>query len=103
MATDRELIEQVQRDVKPRDITLHGLRLDLGAMVALDCGSLKILAAKSLPKTVSWEEWLDIREAWCRCFNAAYLDCTRGDLKGIQRSAESARLAGRTYLLIDYV
>jgi len=102
MATDQDLIEQVQRDVKPRDILMHSVGVT-GSIVPLDCGSLKRLVAMNAPKTLTWEEWLDIRESWCRCFKAAYIDCTRHDTMGIQLAAERAAREGKNYLLIDYV
>ena len=103
MSTDKELIEQAQRDVKPRDILMHSVG-GIGSIIPLDCGSLKRLVSYQHGKRpITWEEWLDIRDGWCRCFRAAYIDCTRHDTMGIQLAAQRAEREGMTYLLIDYI
>ena len=102
MSTDHNLIEQAQRDVKPRDILYAGPVPEAGTVTPLDCGSLRRLVEREIRK-VNWEEWLDVREAWCRCFRAGYVACVRGDGNAIRLAALQAEREGKHYILIDYI
>lgn len=102
MSTDRELIEQAQRDVKPCDIIYAGPVREAGTLTPLDCGSLRRLVELNT-RRLNWEEWLDVREAWCRCFRVQYVACTRNDRTAIQNSAFQGERTGQHYILIDYI
>jgi hypothetical protein len=100
MSTDRELIEQAQRDVKPRDVLLMSPMES--TLTPLDCGSLRRLVEHQT-RRMNWEEWMDVRDAWCRCFRVVYVACPRGDTTAIKRAAELGARDGKTYVLIDYL
>lgn len=102
MSTDRELIEQAQRDVKPRDALYVGVIPEAGSLLPLDCGILKRLVELST-RRMNWEEWLDVRESWCRCFRVQYVACTRGDHTAIRNAAFQGERTGQNYILIDYI
>jgi hypothetical protein len=104
MSTSRKLIEQAQRDVKPRDVLMLSPMPEAGTVTPLDCGSLRRqVEHHSLNRKLSWEEWMDVRDAWCRCFRAGYVVCMRGDKLVVQRVAEQCAREGKHYILIDYV
>lgn len=102
MSTDRNLIEQAQRDVKPRDVVYAGTVPEAGSLLPLDCGSLRRLIEYAT-RRLNWEEWIDVREAWCHCFRVQYVACTRGDRTSIQNSAFQGERTGQHYILIDYI
>lgn len=102
MSTDHNLIEQAQRDVKPRDIIYAGIVPAAGTLTPLDCGSLRRLVERNT-RRLNWEEWMDIRDAWCRCFRVRYVACTRGDHTAIQNAAFQGERTGQQYILIDYI
>lgn len=104
MSTSRELIEQAQRDVKPRDVICAGPVPEAGTLTPLDCGSLRRLVERiSAQRRLNWEEWMDVRTDWCRCFRAGYVACVRGDTMSVRLAAQQAEREGKTYLLIDYI
>ncbi|UOF78605.1 hypothetical protein [Bacteriophage sp.] len=102
MSTDRELIEQAQRDVKPRDVIYAGPVPEAGTLTPLSCGCLKRLVENGT-RRMNWEEWLDVRDAWCRCFRVVYVACTRGDRTAIRNAALQGERTGQNYILIDYI
>lgn len=102
MGTSLELIEQAQRDVKPRDVICAGPVPEAGTLTPLDCGNLRRLVERELRK-MNWEEWMDVREAWCRCFRVQYVACVRGDTTSIRNAAFQGERTGKNYILIDYI
>jgi hypothetical protein len=102
MSTDRGLIEQAQRDVKPRDILHSGVFPEARSLLPLDCGSLKRLVELST-RHMTWEEWVDVRKAWCRCFRVQYVACDRSDRAAIQNATFQGERTGQRYILIDFV
>jgi len=104
MSTDHALIEQAQRDVKPRDIIHTGPVPEAGTLTPLDCGSLRrLVELQAVQRRLNWEEWVDVRDAWCRCFRSGYVACVRGDRAAVRIAATQAEREGKNYLLIDYV
>ena len=104
MGTSRELIEQAQRDVKPRDIIYAGPVPEAASLLPLDCGSLRrLVELQAAQRRLTWEEWMDVRDAWCRCFRVQYVACVREDKASIQNAAFQGERTGKQYLLIDYV
>jgi hypothetical protein len=103
VSTSHELIEQAQRDVKPRDILYPSVFPEARSLLPLDCGSLKRLVDLSVERKLTWEEWLDVREAWCRCFRVQYVACTRSDRAAIQNAAFQGERTGQNYILIDFI
>jgi hypothetical protein len=102
MSTDFEIIQRAQRDVKPRDVLIASTLPEAAPLLPLDCGSLKRLVELGQRK-LNWEEWMDVRESWCRCFRVGYVACVRGDTMSVRLAAQQAEREGKTYLLIDYI
>lgn len=104
MSTDRNLIEQAQRDVKPRDVIYAGPVPEAGTVTPLDCGSLRrLVELQAVQRRLNWEEWMDVRDAWCRCFRAGYVACVRGDTNAVRLAALQAEREGKHYIIIDYI
>lgn len=103
MATDVKLIE-LAREVVPSE-ALHptyfherpsGLMLLSEALLRQ-----KVEWQRGITRPMTWEEWLDVRESWCRYYDAQICTVIRGDLESVDRHAALAAAQGAKYMLLD--
>lgn len=104
MGTDVRMIVKAQQEVKPRDVTYNLGLPEAGSLVVLDNGSLRRQVEWfSCQRHLTWEEWQDVRDAWCRWNRVVVCSCIRGDTNNIKRMAEQGMREGYQYLLLEYV
>lgn len=103
MSTDIKLILKAQ-EVPPRDV-LHATTLpEAGSLIVLDCGSLRRQVEWfKCERHLTWEEWIDLRDSWCKRHRAVLCSTTRGDKETIKRVAEQGMRQGYHYLLLEIV
>lgn len=107
MGTNLNIIRSAQLDVTPHDVFYVGPVPEAGTLVPLDCRALRRKVEQvSAQRQLNWEEWMDVREAWCRHFQARYVACVLGDnasATSIQNAAFQGERTGKKYILIDYI
>lgn len=86
-----------------RDIIVRTIAAFLPELLTNGAELRKVAEYTVAQRKLSWEEWLDIRDAWARYYNALVVVVLKGDDKAIQRAEEQAVRQGYEYLLLDYV
>lgn len=108
MGTPVALIEQA-RDVVPAEV-LHPTYFHdrpSGLMILSEQELRKKVewqrAATRGPsvRPMNWEEWMDVREGWCRYYGAHLCTVVLGDSVTIKLAAQLAAGHGDKYLLLD--
>lgn len=90
MATDKTLIARTIETFPP---------LPVNSALRLRNQAEWVVAERKL----SWEEWVDIRDAWAKHYNALVVALIRGDDEAMQRAEDQAEHNGNTYLLVEHI
>jgi hypothetical protein len=103
MATDLKLIE-LAREVTPSE-ALHPTYFHdrPSGLMVLSENELrkKVEWQRGVTRPMTWEEWLDVRESWCRYYDAEVCTIVQGDTTTMGLSAEVAAARGAKYILLD--
>jgi len=104
MSTNPTFIAACKQKILPREV-LHMTSVDgTGKLVALSNDSLRRQVEWFVcQRHLTWEEWLDMRDAWCRAHRVVVCSTTRGDTQAVKRTAEQGERQGYQYILLDYV
>jgi hypothetical protein len=105
MATDQNLYTIARAVVKPSDIesALPHLQKLAGTMTILNGRELRVAVERFIQRSLLWEEWLDVRQDWCRVNHAYHCDAVLGDSCAVERCAQIGRHQGCDYLLLEIV
>lgn len=90
MVTNRELLDIVSKGYRPQVIT--------------SATRLRRYAEQKVAKRVlTWEEWLDVRDAWTKANNAFLFQQPNCSLMSLQQAIERALVEKNEYILLENV
>ena len=103
MATDHRLITLALLEVRPSQVRMMG-RDTIDVLTLLNSEALNWQVERfACRRRLTWEEWQDVRQAWCKHYEAVLCQAPKDDWNAVTQAASQALREGAQYILVDYV
>lgn len=102
MSTHINLIMAAQ-DIVPAVVRHRRFTQAVGELMVLDAPALRREVERAIGRELVWDEWLDVRDRWCKRYRVHGLEVVRGHDKELPAVASLARVRGYQYLLLEEI